>query len=414
VATNWKSSKAYGPFCYLPEPPPWITDGGRAAAITTRELFLDWYLLRGEAWEDRPLGLLPFAPATGTQPDFGVGKLVDVFYSGMPFLIEAARYSAGEEAHRPVHHREADGSPVLAENHPMWVVVGGRTAWSASVSPDRLKPDPHPSGRDKTHGWTGKDHEHWSSLTLAAAYLLTGSHSLRMEVDNEIELYLASHTLPSMRPGLPSNHMGSGRAVGRTLLTMSWMYLVTGREDVAERMRRRIEECVVPQYVTLTEPGPVRPLRIRPPDARAISTGEQWVPWEEAQAVMGLEACHRVTGSENAHVVAFTVARNLILYGFRVDFSNTRVGYGIRWIPGGLPLLPHQLNDPEWAVWPSKLFNMWSLPATRLAIRWATTYGEPLMLSRAQKILTATEELREPPRVGPLLWDEYAEWDAVR
>ena len=102
------------------------------------------------------MGLLPQAASTGTHHDFGIHKLVEIYASAMPQGIEEARFHAGEESHRPVHHREADGSPLRAANHPQFVARTGRAHWSSSVSPDRLgKPQPEVSASGRTHFWTG-------------------------------------------------------------------------------------------------------------------------------------------------------------------------------------------------------------------------------------------------------------------
>jgi hypothetical protein len=416
VATNWRSSRAWGPFGYLPEPPPWIADGGAAAAAYERQEFLQYYYGTGEIWEDRPKGLLKAAATTGGQYDFGVGKLAQVFHGARAELVVQARYVAGEESHRPVHHREADGTPVRAINHPQWTVLNGRTHWSNSVSPDRLgKPYPAQSPRERTHGWTSKDHEHWSSLTLCSAYMLTGSHSLRMELDNEAELYLASHTVPSERPNTYSNNIGNGRALGRTMLTMSWIVMLTDRDDVAERMRNRVVECIVPQHAGLAVPGPVKPLYTRGPDARMVSVGDYWVPWEESQAAMGLEACARVTGSLTAHHLAYLIARNLVMNGWRVDFDNSLIAYAVQFLPDGSPIPHGWWSDPEHVAFPSSVyFNVWALPATRLAMIYGALYGDQELFNRALRIMPATEILRQPPRSGFAGWDEYAEWDAIR
>ncbi len=411
VATNWTETGAYGPFGYVPEPPPWITDGGRQDAIDERQEFLGYYYDRGQIWEDRPMGLYPAAGTTGSQYDFGVGKLFEILRSATPLGIEAARYAAGEESHRPVHHLEIDGSGVQARNHPNWVALYGRTHWSAQVSPDRLgKPYPEPSPTGHTNGWTGKDHEHWSSNTLCAAYMLTRSFSLEQEIATEIELYLSSHTVPSEKPGSQSNNVGNPRATGRTLLTMSWMYLMTGRQDLATRMQKRIEEVNIAQHIGLLAGGAVMPMKINRPDARAVTSGYYWVPWEESQAVLGLEACHRVTGSPQARFLAYVVTKNLIDHGWRLDFDNSLIGYAMRYREGGLALPQHWLNNPEHVRWPtSTFFRVWALPSTQIAIEYANQYNDASLLSRSLQVLRATETERQPPRSGGG-WDEYASW----
>lgn len=414
VATNWRSSGAFGPFGVLAEPPPWILDEGRAAALDERAEFLTHYTSPGTPFEDRPKALQPYAAATGNQDDYGVGKFVEVFASAMPQGVEEARYVGGEEAHRPVHHREADGSIVRATNRPQWISRDGRTHWSNSVSVDRLgKPYPALSPRGLAHNWTGKDNQHWSSLRLAGAYLLTGSHSLAHELEVESELYMSSHTRPGQRPGMPSNSIGNGRAIGRTLLSMSWNYLLTARLELRDHVRGRVTECILPQHFGIAAGGSVRPIRVSGPDARTIASGDWWSPWEEGQAVMGLEACYEVFGSADARTVADVVARNFVEHGWRLDFDRTVVGFAQRYLVGGQPLPPSWLSSLEHTRWAGPLFKEWSLPALRLARRSAIRQNDALLLSRTELLLDHVEGQREPPRVGAD-WDSYAAWDCVR
>ncbi|MEO0478517.1 MAG: hypothetical protein AAF196_03465 [Planctomycetota bacterium] len=413
-ALNWRESNAFGPFGFLAEAPPWMTDNGRQEAFNLRADFLSYYESPAEPWADRPKALLPYSAATGNQHDFGVGKFLDVFVSGYPMGIEEARFVGGEEAQRPVHHLEADGALVRHGNHPNWIARHGRTHWSNSVSPDRLgKPHPDYAPTSITHGWTGKDGEHWSSIALSSAYLLTASESLLRELDHEAELYQASHTLPSERPGFVTNNLKNGRSVGRTLLTMSWNYLLTGNEQLRNHMMSRISEVILPAHEGLQIGGVVKPLKLKGPDPRLIASGDSWSPWEESQAVLGLEAAHRLTGSVEARVAAFVVAKNLVDHGWRIDFDNTAIGFAVRFLPGGAPLPPSFLGSPEQVRWGGNGFKEWALPATRFARDYGLLYGDPELAVRAQQLLDHINGQRRPPR-SSLGWDTFGDWDSAR
>jgi len=191
--------------------------------------------------------------------------------------------------------------------------------------------------------------------------------------------------------------------------------MITDRQDLATRMRKRVIECVVPQYDGLQVPGPVKPLFVRPPDARMVSVGDFWVPWEESQAAMGLEACARVCDIVTARHAAYLITRNVLMNGWRVDFDNSLIAYAVQWMPDGSPIPYAWWSDPEHVSWPSsEYFNVWALPATRLALLYGAIYNDPALTNRALPVLHATEMLRQPPRVGFAGWDPYAEWDAVR
>jgi hypothetical protein len=413
VATNWAESGAFGPFGHVSATPPWIKDGGVAAAALTHGEFMKWYLQPGVDWEDRPKALVKGPGTAGSQHDFGAAKFIDIFATAIPDGIVETRYTAGEEAQRPVHFREPDGSPLQSARHPNWVAWDGRTHFNKGISPDRLGkvwPEPYINGR--SHDWSGKDNQHWSSLCLASAYLLTTSYSLQMELDNEAELYLASHTIASQKPGWSTNGAGTARAIGRTFYSLSWNYLCTNRSDLAARMVARVDESVLASYKQRNVPGPVRPMAINSPDPRTITWTNYWSPWEEAQAVMGLEACYRVTGSLNAHLLAALAAKNLYTYGWRITPQEVSVAFAVAWNNDGSPLTKAQYDDPYYVKWPSSSFNIWSLPATKLALSYGLMYGDNDLALRAGTVLAWDIARRTAPH--DFTWDEFSAWDAVK
>jgi hypothetical protein len=410
-ATNWASSGALGPFGHIPQHPSWVTDPVRTTALE-RARFDEWYRAPGQPWADLQRGLLSQAGSTGDQPDFGVVKMLHVFHTGLPACVEEARHAAGEEAHRTNHHREDDGSIVRSANHPNWTTWSGRTHFNTTVSRDRLgKPYPEPYAIP--NGWGSKDNQHWSSLTLAAGFLLTRSYSLEMDILSEVETYMAGHTLPSMKPGWSTNSMDSPRAVGRTFLSMSWHYLLTGREDLRQRMTERVRQCVAQQWVGRNVAGPVRPLHVTDPDPRIIANYEFWRPWEDALAVLGLEAVHRVSGQQEARDIARALAKSLFTYGWHlINGSSAEIATGIRWIPDGRSLTPAEYADPTMVVWSTGAgFELWSMPAAKLARQYAIQSGDADLLTRAQIVLQSLAGGRRTPTHRR--WDPYYEWDAL-
>ncbi len=410
VSTDWGNSGAYGPFGHVPLPPPWIKDGGRAAAIAARQSFEQWLEQDGSPWDNWPLGLNKFPGQTGYQPDFGSTQVADIFASGMPDRIEEARLNASEEALRPVHHREADGTMVRAANHPTWVTWDGRTHYHPQVSPDRLgKPTPEP--QLKANGWVGRDVQHWSTLILSNAYLLTMSPSLRYELDNDAELYIAGHTLPSARK-TATNAPGAARGVGRTLLCMAWNYLLTANDGLKYHVAERVRQSIVPAAIGLQVSGPVKPLVLTPPDPRQLMR-DHWRPWEESQAAMGLEAASRVMQVQEAHDLAKMLAYTLIQYGWKVLPNDTVIGTGLGWKSNGAPLTTAEMNDPTWALWSYGTgFNEWAIPSVKLAIRYGKMYGDSAIVNRAMTVLQTVWNQRQAPSNGG--WDAYTDWDAVR
>lgn len=411
VSTDWDESGAFGPFGYVPPPPPWVLDGGRGAAIARRQAFDQWCQQPGRPFDDLPLGLRESPGATGAQPDFGAAKLLHIFASGMPDGIDEARFNATEEAVRPVHHREVDGSPVRAANHPQWIALAGRTHYDMTMSPDRLgKPGPEPW--PQTQGWFGRDNQHWSSLTLASTYLLTASPSLRYELDNEAELYIASHTLPSEKPGYASNGMDASRAVGRTLLSMSWNYLLTDNQALHTRVSERARQVYYPWAAGQGVTGPVQPMTLAPPDPRQLMV-ENWKPWEESQAVIGLEAAAQAFRVNEYHDLAVMTARTVMMHGWKVTPTETIIATAIGWKPNGQALTAAELGDPNWVLWSyGTNFNLWGLSSVKLAHSFGQMYGDTALENRAQQVLQYLEGQRNAPASGG--WDEFAGWEAVR
>ena len=415
IALNWPDSGAFGPFGNVPDFPSWITDGGVGFANRRHARFQTILSSRGDPWEDRELGLRKDPGTTGDQYDFGAAKLVDIFRSGLTQRIEEARYSAGEEAARPMHHRESNGDPLTQAAHPNWVAWTGRSHFNTVVCPDRLgKPHPEPFLGGAAHGWNAKDRQHWSSLTLASAYLLTCSDSLAHELFVEAEMFKSSLTLPSQKPGWSTNSMGAPRGTGRTYNSMAWNYLCTGNESLRGWMQARVDEVIRPGILALNPAltGPVRPAGSFAPDARILLV-EHWRPWEDAQAVIGLEAAGLVLDSEAAHLAAYTVSKTLATHGWHRDSNGSIVAVGIRWIPDGTELTENELTDPANVVWSHQTgFSEWSLSATQIAIRLGVDNGDSDLVTRARGILDDLRAARRPPRDNG--WDRFAGWEYGR
>lgn len=413
AATSWHGTGAFGAFGYVPEPPPWLQGPRLRAALARRHrAFVRSSLRRGEPFARFPFGLAKQADQTGDQEDFGVVKLSPVAWSGIPsFLYEVELSVLQDPACRPVHFYEADGRRVRAAEHPDWVVWSGRTHWHCGVSKDRLgKPCPAP--RFESHGWTGKDRQHWSSNYAAAFYLLTGKHWMLRELENEVQLYLAGQTLD---PELSTSHAGAARGVGRTLHAATWLYLCTGDGALLERMRRRVEKVIQPEWAGRDFPEDhVRPFQVCRPDPRYLGgKGPYWKPWEESLAVIGLAAMARLTGHETARNMADELALNVLRHGWLLTESDAALGFGILWKPDGSPLSRAEIEaDPEHTVHWSRAMSEWGMPAVEIARQAAARRGATELEERANRIQRIVRGRRRPSRDGWM--DRLTEWDAVR
>jgi hypothetical protein len=294
---------------------------------------------------------------------------------------------------------------VLAERHPDWVVWSGRTHWHCQVSSDRLgKPCPQP--RFPNNGWSGKDREHWSTNYAAGHYLLTGAHWLRRELENETELFLAGETID---PKFTTSGAGAARGVGRTLLAGCWLYLCTGNERLYRRIGERIEHVIWPAWSFAdADPASVRPIMVCTPDGRMLDGKHAyWNPWQEAIAVMGLGAVHRLTGDAKARRLAAGIGANVVRHGFKLDARGAIVATAIVWRDGA-PIPDEELarGDKAVVVWShGTAFSEWALPAVELTRIYAEEDGDVELAARAQQILTHLRA--QPSRRLP-------EWDCVR
>ncbi len=417
AATSWRGTGAFGPFGHVPPPPPWLQGDGLRVHLARRHRA---FVQREEAGGD-PLGVFAHSLAraagqTGDQGDFGVCRLSEVAWSGLPSMLLEVELSVLQEACRPVHFFEADGAPVEPAAHPDWIVWSGRTHWNASVSTDRLgKPVPQP--RFTTHGWTGKDRQHWSSNYLSAFALLTGAHWARRELENEARLYLAGQTLA---PALSTSRSGAPRGAGRTMLAAAWNLCVSGDERLRERMDRRTEQVHVPAWSSRdTGPQRVRPMAVNRPDGRLLEGKHTfWNPWQDAIAAVGFAAQHRMTGSADARALAEGLAGNVVRHGWRLDDGRCDVAMAMRWLDGA-PLTPEQWRSSDGTLVQfggGSGFSQWSAGALEIARVAAARDGEDALRDKAAAIQAKMRAGRRAPKASyPQLSgiDRLGECDAV-
>jgi hypothetical protein len=223
----------------------------REAVIADHEGFL-WMLKQQGSIEDAPpLGLAKRPGQTGGQQEFGVEKGSQAVAVMCPHFIAELYYSAMQEALRPGHFRNPDGSIVVAANMtPRLVYWSGRPHWHPEQSPNRLgKPlvDGFGSPEYESYGWKTKDNQHWSMNTLAAAFILTGSNLLKTLIQDEIELFLGGLTID---PNLTTTNPDSPRGMGRYSDAACWMHYCTGDERIYKRLEQRYTHSL--EWITKT------------------------------------------------------------------------------------------------------------------------------------------------------------------
>lgn len=417
AATSWRDSGAFGAFGFVPPPPPWLQDPQalRAAMARKHAEYVRWAAEQpGDPFRSPRYGLAASAHQAGEQADFGVVALEPVAYTGLPSFLFEVEWSVLQDGCRPVHYFEADARPLRAADHPDWVAHNGRTHYHVPTSRDRLgKTDP--KADFDSHRWFGKDNQHWSNNYLCAYYLLTGDPQIQLEIENEAQLYLGGRTL---RPGIATSNPGAARAVGRSMLAATWLYLCTGNADLLERMRARMYQVNAPTWLDRDTPANrIRPFDIKKPDPRYIPGNEDpvWVPWEEALAVVGLAAYRELTRdrSETIDTLVDGLALNLLRHGWRVrDDGRPEVGYAMRLHPDHRPLTEAEKADPSFVKWPSSSFGVWAMGSLHVGRAAAVRAADEFMVAWADDLLRRLEAGRRPPRDG--FYDRFGQWDGVR
>jgi hypothetical protein len=315
-----------------------------------------------------------------------------------------------------VHFFEADASPVDPAKHPKWIVWSGRTHWHKDVSLDRLG-KPHPEPAFASHGWTGKDRQHWSSNYLSAYALLTGAHWARLELANEARLYLAGQTLD---PKFTTSNRGAPRGAGRVALTAAWNLCVTDNELLRERMDQRVDRIYYKKWpLRNAKPERVRPMATSAPDPRLLGGMHAfWNPWQDAIAAVGFAAHHRMTGNARARELAEILAVNVVRHGWLRTERINEVGMAIRWLKG------NAFTEEQWrsrdqtlVQWSEgTLYSEWSIGAVEIARVVAERDGDEQLLKKATSIQLGMRKSRKrPSRDYPYLggFDRFGEWDAT-
>lgn len=416
-ATPWRDSRAFGPFGVVPDPPQWLAGPRLRQHFAARHrAFVQLDQPGGDPFGVMAFGLEKMAGQTGDQEDFGVCKLSLTAWSGLPSMLLEVEASVLQEACRPVHFFEADATPVEPANHPAWVVWSGRTHWHAGVSKDRLG-KPADEGRYETHGWTGKDRQHWSSNYLSAFALLSGAWWPRVELENEVRLYLAGQTID---PALTTSNAGAPRGAGRVALAAAWNLCVTADPRLRVRMNERMDVVEYPQWFGRTAPPDrVRPMSINDPDPRQLDGKHvYWNPWQDAIAAVGFAAHHRMTGNPRARELAEGLAVNVVRQGWLIDARGCEVAMSLRWFDGA-PLTPEQWRTRDQSVvdWSfGTAFSEWSIGAVEIARVVAERDGDEELAKKAREIQRRYRSNRSPPPPNyPFLGgiDRFGEWDAV-
>lgn len=411
MSQDWvEAGEAFGALGVVPETPVVIPNGGFQAIANKYVSVWNYMNQKGTPWEDYPEGLTKTPGQTGNQLDFGILKGWDILYTGMAELVEIYRFLATEDAKRPGHYLEMDGTQVTHANHPKWVTWSGVTHWHFNVSKDRLgKTDPN--AIMNSNGWVGKDWEHMSSNLLYIASLLTGSYQLRDEQNHEVEYYLAGHTVPSEFPGWSTNSRGEPRGFGRTHLALLHHDTILDREDILNKAMDRFEQVIRFAWTGASN-NPVQPWSLTN-DPRVFPNRQTaWVPWNNQLGWIGIVALWRATQDPNVQQVMVDWGKTIINWGFRINANGSvDLGHGCKWLPGGVSITTAQFNDPNFWIPTSQFSHEWGLAVCKFAKD--SDLFDAVTKARAQQIFDEVHRRRMASYNPAEPFDSFGEWTAL-
>lgn len=364
---NWLS------FLKVPEAP--INISGAVGNALTR--LVNRYNTFSDEYAQRDYAQPPNSGQTGSQPDFGASRGELVVTAKQPWALWDYRFSVQAWMLRPYAHKEADGTPVKAKNHPNTKLYN--LAIDHRFGTDHLGwPTPVPYNEF----WTGSDGQHRTDNLLFAMWLLTRDPSIKMTLDDLVQCTLMELKLWKTYDPTNWQSIETPRGWGRPLLSMSHMVSLGYGEMVAEvnemvevmykyASMRRIPKDGVHTVRTLSNNG--QKYGWRNLDGTPIRA---WVCWEETIAAMGLYAACRTTGNLKALELAIEIAETVTRHAFfKASDNRWYACYCVRWDvndPGmPLPDSAYRLTATEAENKDVVVYGMqqWMLPALRILLR---------------------------------------------
>jgi len=370
----------------------------------------------GDPWDSVPFGQAKRPAQTGDQQGFGVTKMGEYFGLMNPVWLMIAQYSAIHGlACRPIHMREADGSPISVHDHPDLVTWDERTHYHPRVSFDRLGKGEYPEKPD-THGWLGRDNQHHQPLFEIGYYALTGTYMVRQMLEEIGERLLSGLTL---RPNWSTTGIEAARAVGRTCLSLAWLDWALGAPRLTTRAVDRIHQVVAEQWPGgKIEPGRTVKVLEAGWDPRLPHTSG-WRPPFEALAVVGMLAIDRMRGCPKAREIAAQLLHTIAFHGIRERDGAPWVFWGVHYRLGdhgeeaGLPLDEKLYDDPSFADPGGGSWRIWTAAALKLGIQLADETGDGDLRDRCEWAWKGIDRVVKADKLPAPEAIRYAEWTAV-
>jgi hypothetical protein len=331
----------------------------------------------GDEYNQRDYAQPPNSGQTGSQPDFGASRGELVVTSKQAWALWDYRFSVQAWMLRPYAHKEADGSPVQAKNHP------GVKLWNMSID-TRFGTDllgwPNPIPYNEF--WTGSDGQHRTDNLLFAMWLLTRDPSIKATIDDLVQCSLMELKLWTHYDSTRWTSIETPRGWGRPLL--SYAHLVSlGYTEILPLLNEMVstmDRYASMRFIPQTPEHTVRTLSNSGFKYGWVDINgtmiRAWVCWEETIAAMGLYAAYRVTGNLKALELALTIAETTVRHAFfKAPDNRWYACYCVRWDtanPGKpLPDSAYRLTATEAENKDLVVYGMqqWMLPALRILLK---------------------------------------------
>jgi len=343
----------------------------------------------------------------GGQPAFGSTKGGPVVTALQNRLIRAYCWGMADEALRPIHRREPDGSIVLMRNHPdhrTWM----RTTHQNSkdfLGKGKMQPRSN-QGASKRYG---HDESHVADY-MSAYFALTGDYMAERWYISMLQGELA--TINSY-VGWLSTDRGQGRVA--QFYANAYLLLPEFRTEIEAVMlaRTAIVEDQWPAKNVIAK-DPTLPVMVvdkakdvrwmADPDGNAV---DAFSCWQTAKCAAGLwafaEVCEDPNLAERNRNIAMLCARTVVACFFKNAQGDWAAPYAVRYYvddrEGQLP----EMTSNNWEV--NGDGSGWTVDWSYAAIRLYAIHGPDDAYRKK-----AIQLIAEIP--GPTRWD-YSEWRAV-
>ncbi len=339
VAGDWRSG--WGPWNTIP-----------SGAHPDRSNDFDLLAHRGVILNTRP-------GDTGDQLGFGRWKHLDIISQGNGFALSQDKFAIGQEVCRLIWHFEPDGSLPTPEAHPQYKSWSETFNWNANVSPDRFRRTYYDSGWYE--GWLGMDEEHYTCAYLKERVFLSG--------DFMAHLILRMKSFHLKTQGRWPN---VGRAVGRLGMGAVDCYQATGDEALLKEIKDTFIPSIKTEFqrrngeIRLNPNNNPRSLRIINGDPHTGIPGDEWVVWEDAQAVGAMDALWQLTNDPELKIMTWQLAKSIVHHGLD---SRGKILKAIKWNGPDAPVGPEEASS-DGSDYHSWGYDAWAV-AARLALEFS-------------------------------------------